>query len=62
MSLPEPGSVTCRACGHEQPFTVWRSLNVTLDPEQKQELLDGRLTRSTCQQCGNTVQVVHDLL
>jgi ribosomal protein S27E len=61
MSQPIPVDVACRACGHEQPFTVWRSLSVTLDPEEKQELLDGRLTSSTCQQCGDTAQVVYDL-
>ena len=62
MSEPEEASVTCGACGHSQPFTVWSSLNVTLDKELKQELLDRRLTSSTCGQCGNTTEVVYPLL
>lgn len=62
MSIPETTAVECSACGHSQPFTLWKTLNVTLDKEQKQELLNGRLTTSTCEKCGATANVVYPML
>ena len=62
MSRTAEESVRCPGCGNEQPFVLWQSLNVTLDPEKKQELLEGRLTRFTCGKCGQPTEVVYRLL
>ncbi len=62
MSLAEPADVTCPSCGHSQSFMVWQSLNVSLDQEQKRELLEGRLMRSACRRCGHVVDLLHPLL
>ena len=55
------GSSECQR-GHVQPFVLWRSLNVTLDMDRKQELLDHTLTSSTCEACGTSASVVYPLL
>ena len=62
MSTPSPISITCAGCGATPQFTAWESLNVTLDPNQKDALLKGELTRFTCDECGWSGQVVHPLL
>ena len=54
--------LTCPACGRAHRFGAWQSLNVTLDPQEKPRLLDGSLTRFTCEGCGHTADVVYPLL
>jgi len=51
VSTAKTETVTCGQCRHEQAFTTWPSLNVTLDPARKDELLSGALTRFTCARC-----------
>jgi hypothetical protein len=62
MSKPSTTSIACGACGVEAPFVAWESLNATLDPDEKDALLRGDLTRFTCRQCGWSGPVVHPLL
>src|SRR4051794_36525944 len=62
MSMPTPIPVTCPGCQHEQDFTAWRSLNVTLDRDRKADVVSGKLTRFTCDQCGHTAEVVYPML
>lgn len=62
MSSQTRTPVTCPDCGHTQEFVAWRSLNVTLDPDEKPRLLDGSLTRFECGRCGKTSNVVYPLL
>jgi hypothetical protein len=62
MSRPMQENVACPACKTESPFTMWTSLNVTLDPAQKQPLLAGELFRFTCPSCGERTQVIYPLL
>ena len=57
MTLLAPESITCPACGREQMFDLYRSINVTLDPGLKAELFDGDLTRFSCAGCGHVAQV-----
>jgi hypothetical protein len=54
--------INCPACGRAHKFGAWQSLNVTLDPTQKPRLLDGSLTRFTCEGCGHNADVVYPLL
>ena len=62
MSEPTSETITCPGCGHQQAFTVWESLNVTLDPKLKERLIDGRLTTFTCEECRECAEVVSSLL
>jgi len=62
MSMPQSQLLTCPKCGNQQQFVVWQSLNVTLNPKEKEQLLNGSLTRFTCEKCKNSVQVNYPLL
>ena len=60
--MPRSQSVTCPSCGHQQDFVAWESLNATLNPLEKEQLLTGTLTRFTCEKCKESVDVVYPLL
>ena len=62
MSTPTEKSITCPKCGARQVFLAWESVNVTLHPELKAQLLEGSLTRATCQQCGESAEVLYQIL
>jgi rRNA maturation protein Nop10 len=62
MSIPIKTTATCQQCGETQPFTLWRTLNATLDPEAKARLLKGELTLFTCQKCGRSENVSYPML
>lgn len=62
MSQSQTTPITCRQCGAQHEFTIWSSLNVTLDPGRKEPLLKGTLTRFTCPDCQWNTEVVYPLL
>jgi hypothetical protein len=62
MSRPVQETITCKGCGSQQRFTLWTSLNVTLNREEKQQLIKGELTRFVCGKCGWSGEVVYPLL
>lgn len=62
MSRVTKETVTCRDCLHEQDFTAWLLLNVTLDPDRKADLVSGRLTLFTCDRCGGQAEVNYPML
>jgi len=62
MSKPQTTRITCQHCGASHDFTIWNSLNVTLDREEKESLLNGTLTRFTCPDCQWSTEVVYPLL
>lgn len=62
MSRSDRTTVTCPACNHQQEYTFWRSINVTLDPELKTKLLDHSLTTFRCEKCQHTANVNQGLL
>ena len=62
MSMSATNTVTCPQCQHEQDFTVWQSMNVTLDPELKEQLLSGELNAFICQKCAEKTSVAYDTL
>jgi hypothetical protein len=41
----------CPRCHHTQEVEYWRSLNVTVDPERKEELLSGEINVFLCAEC-----------
>ena len=62
MSRPDETAVICSSCGHEQRFVVWQSVNVSLDPELKGQLLSGKPMEFSCDHCGDKDRVVYPLL
>jgi RNA polymerase subunit RPABC4/transcription elongation factor Spt4 len=51
MSVTDSVEARCPACGAESQATVWRSINATLDPEAKTQLLAGIVNVFTCPKC-----------
>jgi hypothetical protein len=62
MSESESTTITCPECNHEQQFTVWHSVNVTLDPALKDKVLDRSLTTFDCEDCGYMATIEQNLL
>ena len=53
MSRNHIEKVTCPGCGKEADFTVWDSVNTTLEPDLKEKVLTGDLFKFTCPECGH---------
>ncbi len=51
VSVREQVEAKCPACGAESQATVWRSMNVTLDPDAKKQLLAGTVNVFSCPKC-----------
>ncbi len=62
MSKQAEKKIKCERCGLEQTFIIWESLNVTLDPGQKRELLEGKFTYFICKNCQWSSRIVYPLL
>src|SRR5262245_43957526 len=62
MTMQASETISCPACGHPQEFLVCRTLNATLDPQLKEQLLAGELTAFTCGRCGQRAEVSYSLL
>ena len=62
MSRNHIESVTCPGCGKEADFTVWDSVNITLDPDLREKVLTGDLFKFTCPECGHTTIVNYPVL
>lgn len=53
MSISDTKEVTCPNCGQKQEQVIHNSINVTLNPELKQDLFDGEINRFECQYCAH---------
>ena len=62
MSQHRQIEITCPKCRHTQSFTIWESLNATIDPGKKTELLRGELTQFTCSRCRASSEVAYPML
>lgn len=62
MSRTCEETFVCHACGRENKFTLWQSLNGNLDPEAKQQLLNGTFFLQKCANCGHETPVVYAML
>lgn len=62
MSSSSSQVITCPSCQQQQSFTLWQSVNVTLDPSLKAKLKSGELTTFHCNHCGHAAEVVFSLL
>lgn len=62
MSLKQIVQFSCPYCNNKQPFTIWQSLNASVDPKARADLLEGKLLEFTCELCTKTVIVNSPLL
>ena len=62
MSRSHEEMVNCPNCGTQQSFTVWDSINVSVDPNLKEPLLTGKLSTFCCSHCGCESNFIHDTL
>ena len=52
MSIISQALAPCSKCGQQQPVTVYRSINISENPELKDKVRDGSLFRWECPHCG----------
>lgn len=62
MSQSRIVNLKCSGCGAENEFTVYDSVNVSLEPELKKKVLDGSLFKMHCRQCEASIVVKYDIL
>lgn len=59
MSMKKTISVKCPKCGCEMETTMWRSINVTMNPELKQKILDDTFNEAVCGNCGKSAHIMY---
>ena len=52
----------CPYCKNMGEFTMYESVNVTLDPSLREKLFSGELFECKCSKCGKTTTVLYSLL
>lgn len=52
MSKTRETKLQCPDCGKEINFTIWESVNVDLDPEEKDRIKAGTFNQAVCPKCG----------
>ena len=62
MSSSHSIVVTCPECRHEQPYSAWGFIEAAQNPELKEKLLAGALTRLVCAKCGAERDALYPLL
>ncbi len=53
MSLAGKHILQCPKCGHQQETMIWKSVNVTHEPELKNKLFAAEINALDCSQCKN---------
>jgi hypothetical protein len=66
MSSTDKIKASCPRCSQEQEVIIWKSLNVQLSPESKQDLFDNHINILICNNCGfksplNVTLLYHDM-
>ncbi|MBP1572924.1 MAG: CpXC domain-containing protein [Oscillospiraceae bacterium] len=62
MSRRFTETITCPKCNNTQGFDVWYSLNADIDPDAKEQLLNGTLFGYRCEKCGYESNVDYGML
>lgn len=62
MSMSKQIEIQCPSCQKAAPFTLWQSINVTVDPWAREQMLAGTFFQFTCPHCGQVAPVHHDCL
>jgi len=55
-------TITCPDCGAEGEYTIWNSVNVTINPELKYKIMYGSIFNWTCPKCGKIFNVPYPFL
>lgn len=58
MSSRQTVNLACPDCSHPARYALWTGVNVTLEPELKQEVLRQELNRVQCPECEAQFEVV----
>ena len=53
---------TCSACGQEEEFDYYESVNVNVNPELKQKVLSRRINFFKCSKCGYEQELIDSFL
>lgn len=62
MSLSKETNVSCPDCRYKMVVNIWSSLNTALNPEVKEELLNGEFGKHKCPKCGARINLVYGFL
>ncbi|HEP1803954.1 TPA: CpXC domain-containing protein [Streptococcus suis] len=54
--------IVCPVCNHQSEFTTYQSINATLEPKLKQQLIDWELFKFYCLNCGEPKLVCYETL
>jgi predicted RNA-binding Zn-ribbon protein involved in translation (DUF1610 family) len=54
--------IECPECGLKQKVNIYESVNVTHDPDLKEELLQGKINIFKCHKCGHQSIINNPLL
>lgn len=60
--LITPETITCPSCEKSRQINIYPSVNVTLNPEFKEQVLTGEIFDATCPECGDPTRLVYNLL
>lgn len=62
MSIIKKNTAVCSKCGERQEITVYKSINISENPELKEMVKDGSLFLWKCDSCGQTNLAKYDTL
>ena len=62
MSSQHFEKITCPKCQKDSEFVMYDSVNVSLDPEDKEKIIDGSLFLFKCPECGAEVRIEYGVL
>ena len=59
---PVTATIKCTACGKEKQMQLRACVNVSLHPEEKQQVLDGSFFQYSCPSCGEKMPIAYPCL
>lgn len=62
MTKIEPAIISCPECKTKQTVMLYESLNVSINPEAKKDLIDGKIHIFKCNNCNSEIIIEKDLL
>lgn len=62
MSKYMINEIVCPNCGNKQSATVWESVNVSLNPECKDQILNDQFFQFKCEKCNKDMQLAYNCL
>ena len=62
MTLVSYETVNCPLCDHRQQVSVMSTINVTNNPELKDQLLSGKLHTYVCEKCNKEIRILNALI